>query len=269
MFEDIKNLVKMNFKDLNGIINSDFIVYWFLLSLIFLLFPLLNVLALILFFATLIFFLRYFIREVGMKTEFLEFFVNPGESSIFPKIEGIWKDKRELKISFMNSFLLFFMLNIGLFIFLFFFYIFLLLVKVNFFLKSMLIILLVLFMFFLVLLQISLYIFFPLLLLKAIENDSYKELFFSILTLWDDFYDENTLIFFRSLIFDLFWRFVILILISLPVILFFILFFKFLIINFWFSLFIGWLCISFVLGLFFTFFTIDFVKNYYVYFHYV
>ncbi|MCS7165631.1 MAG: hypothetical protein RMJ51_05100 [Candidatus Calescibacterium sp.] len=272
MLEDIKKIIRYNFLDIYGIINSEFVVYSSIISFILLTFPILSIFSLIF----LIFFIslsiKHYIRELSVDSSFINFFVSPADNySLAPKVEKIFKniDKNEMKVCLINSVLCFLVLNIWVLVIIFLIYIFSILIKSSFYMKPLIIGTIVLFIFLLSLLQIFLYVLFPLILLKIIESSNYVEFLNNVFRIWDDLRDENTLIFFRSLIFDTFWRFLVLVIISSPVLFFLLIFYKILISNFIFSVLIGWVLISLEVGIFLTLFVIDMVKNYYIYFHFV
>ena len=272
--QDLKNIIIYNFKDIITIINTDFIIYWFIVSLIFFLLPLINALSLIILYLFLVLSLKYFINLLSIDNKLIEFFVNPAENLEMAtrgiKLENIFKYSwREIKKILGYSITAFLFMNLPLIIVALLVYGLLGIIKINFFLKGLVIGLLLLLIFGLVLVYVIMYIIYPLILLKGLEAQNLQDFLNHLLYIWQDLYDENTLIFFRSLFFDLFWRLVVIFIISLPLIAFFILFYKLLIINFIFSLFFGWLFCCLIIGLFFTLFTIDLVKNYYIYFYYV
>ena len=272
--QDLKNIIIYNFRDILTIINTDFIIYWFIVSLIFFLLPLINALSLIILYLFLVLSLKYFINLLSIDNKLIEFFVNPAENLEMAtreiKLENIFKYSwSEIKKILGYSITAFLFMNFPLIVIALLVYGLLGIIKINFFLKGLVIGLLLLLIFVLVLVYVIMYIIYPLILLKGLEAQGLRDFLNHLLYIWQDLYDENTLIFFRSLFFDLFWRLVVIFIISLPLIAFFILFYKLLIINFIFSLFFGWLLCCLIIGLFFTLFTIDLVKNYYIYFYYV
>lgn len=272
MIEDIKALIKHNFRDILGIINSDFIVYWFLLSFIFFVLPLINIFSLLILNFFLVLSFRYFIKEAGINKDFLEFLLNPCSSNrpdIF-KLENMFKiEKNEVTEIFFNSLITFAFTNIWVILFLIVFYLFLMILKTSFFAKSFVVFILILLMSTLIFIQFMVYVISPLILLKQIESKNIKELIYNLFYIWQDFYDENTLIFFRSLFFDLFWRVIVIFFCVSPILIFLMLFYKVLITNLIFSIFMGWIFLCLIFGIFFTFFAIDFVGNYYIYFGFV
>ncbi|MFN4219800.1 MAG: hypothetical protein ACK4GJ_02625 [bacterium] len=272
MLEDIKILLRYNFKDLFAILNTEFIVYSFFISFVILLLPLINFFALIFLNFFLILSLRYLIEEVSLNKDLLEFVTSPADNinkNPFNIEKMLKTTQNQIKQIFINSLVTFFFTNIWMIIAIFLIYLFITILKTSLPFKTFIIIVIVVVLSLTLLIQIMLYIIFPLILLKQIECDITKELVYNLFYIWQDFYDENTLIFFRSLFFDLFWRFLTILIITLPVILFFFVFYKVILTNIIFAIFVGWLFFSLIIGLFLTLFAIDFVKNYYVYFHFV
>lgn len=271
MFQDIKTILVYNFRDIWALVNSELIILWFLISFNFLLFPIINLISLVTLTLIIILSVKYFIKEITLSKEYLEFFVNPAENyDLAPKIEKMFKIKREdLKNIVLNSILTFILLNINGILFFISVYIFVLLMSSNIFLKNFFIFLIIIFSILFLTVELIFIILSPLILLKAIEADSYKNLFYDSLRLWEELQDENTIIFFRSLFFDTFWRIITISIISFPIILFILSLYKLLFLNIFFSIFIGWLILSILLGLFVTLFIIDFTKNYYIYFSFV
>lgn len=269
--DDLKGILVFNFKDIWAILNTDFIIYWFIWVFLFMVLPFLNVVSLVFIFFFLSFSLRYFLRLVLEDPESLKFFVSPSDFTNNSFIEDMFRDLKwgYVKEVFFNSlFVLLFFLFLILF-FSFLVYLFIFLLKLNFFLKSLVMFVVVLSLIIIVFLLIFYLLLFPLVLLKIIECQGFRDLIINLVLIYQDLYDENTAIFFRSLFFDLFWRGVVLTFIFSPFLVFFFIFYKIIIANFIFALFIGWFLISLFLGLFVVFFVIDFVKNYYIYFHYV
>ncbi|MEN3015432.1 MAG: hypothetical protein ABDH21_05200 [bacterium] len=271
IFEDIKKIVIFNILDLWNILNSDFVILWFLISLLILLSPVLNVFSIAAIILIFIICVRNFVKELSIDPEYIYFFVNPSENTDkIPKIENIFKQSmKNLLATFFNSLLIILLVNMGWIIFSILLYLLTITMNTKIIMKTLIIILIILLCFSMVLIQIITYLLLPLILLKMVECESTKDLIYNILYIWQDLQDENTLIFFRSLIFDSFWRIVIISFFSIPFAIFFLVLYKFLIINPLFSIFMGWFIISLILGLLIVLFIIDFTKNYYVYFHYV
>lgn len=308
LVNDIFIFISLSIRDIISVFSSNFSIIFLIYFLILLFFPILNVFVLVLLLAFSIYIFKFILSKIEEVIEFFinpslnevdnniydEFLSQFKKIKDFKDIDNLNLNKPNKLQNLINEFFKTFNFKD------FFYYLFLafnVLVILNIFLIFTLLITLIFVKFYdikiihlitfksikfnildylfiiifslLFIAQLIWYFFFPLIILKAIESANIYNFYYNIVYIYQDLNDNNTLMFFKNLFIDIFWDFLVLFIIYLPVIILNLLLIKIIISNFIFFLLLNWLILAFFISIFLTLVFIRIVKNYYLYFFYL